>query len=238
LIRFLAMLALGGVLVVLVPGRMQRMADALRFRPVTTVASGLGLALFTPFALAVVAVFVVTIPVVVLGGLLYVAAAYISMAVVGLGLGTILLGRTGRVNRRSTKLVAFALGVSILTAIRLVPIPFADILVSITVAILGLGAIAMGTAGWSGWWTANPEHQVRSLAGGALIGVGVVILGLAAVCIAVVGAVVAIMTASGSAAFAWQVPPARLGLTALLLAAFTVLIAVQTVRALRRSGRQ
>jgi cytoskeletal protein CcmA (bactofilin family) len=238
LIRFLAMLALGGVLVVLVPDRMQRMAEALRFRPVATVVSGLGLALFVPLALAVLAVFVITIPVVVLGGLLYGAAAYVSMAIVGFGLGTFLLGRTGRVNRRSTELGAIALGVSILSAIRLVPIPYADLLVSNAVAIVGLGALAMGATGWSGWWIAHPEQRARSFVGGALIGIGIVILGLAAVCIAVVGAVVAVMTASGSAAFAWQVPPARLGLAALLLAAFTVLIAVQTVRALRRSGRQ
>lgn len=140
--RLLLMLGLGAVLVLLLPRPLVALADGGRGDPVGTALLGVGVALFVPLLLLLFAILVVGLPVALLGAAAYVAVVYASQALVGLALGRAATRLARDDARRGPNLAAMALGVLLLGALRLVPVPAVGVAVAFVVAVWALGIAA------------------------------------------------------------------------------------------------
>lgn len=143
LARLLAALVAGAVVVLLLPRRAVAVADAVRERPFPALLWGLGLLVLVPIVLIILMVTVIGIPIALIGLASYLAALYLSQVFVGLALGRLAINRSrfGGDAGRGINLLAMALGVIVLTLVRLIPI--VDVAVAIVTALLGLGALAL-----------------------------------------------------------------------------------------------
>ena len=145
--RLLLGLGVGVVAIMLLPHPTVGAADRLRRAPLGTALVGVGLALFLPLALVLLAITIVGLPVAIVGTAVYLLALYTSQVVVGLALGRGLL-RFARADRgRGRNLAAMTLGVGLLFGLRLVPVPHAGAVVAALVAVVGLGAVVDGLVG-------------------------------------------------------------------------------------------
>jgi cytoskeletal protein CcmA (bactofilin family) len=235
--RYLAMLAVGTALVLLLPRLATRLADSARYDLPTVAVTGVGVGLFVPLVLGALALFVVTIPLVLALGAFYLAAAYLSMPVVGLALGRTLLGKTAGDRMRAGNIGAVAIGVTVIAGIRATPVPFVDWGVALVTAVLGLGAVACWVVGGPRRVGTNGRHPVASMGFGSALGGLVAALAILAILVAAIGTIASLATLSQSAIFSWQIPPRRLALFALVLAGSAILLAVVGA-ALGRSGRR
>ncbi len=146
--RLLCGLVAGVAVVLLLPRSAPALADALRTEPLAPFLAGLGLAIGVPIAVAVLIVTVVGVPLALIVLALYLAALYLSQVVVGLAIGRFLLPASWDTASRGFNLLAMTLGVILLAALRLVPIPYLGLAVAAFTAVLGLGAIVMGMRRW------------------------------------------------------------------------------------------
>lgn len=142
--RWAALLTAGAVLLLIAPRRVVAVAEAVRATPLTALPVGLGVAVLGPIGLGLLVLTIVALPIVALAGAAYAAALYLSQVVVGLAVGRLLLRLSPARIGRGPNVMAMALGVTLLAALRLAPVPYAGIALPLAIALLGVGAIVLG----------------------------------------------------------------------------------------------
>jgi len=142
IIGFLMALALGIVLIVLAPGRMLAITDAIRHQPWPSLGWGAVLLFATPIAALIVCITVVGVPIGLIGLALYGIAIYIAHIITSLLIGRIIIGTLRRMEGaegRGILIGSLALGLFILTLLTM--IPYASFFIWLAAVLFGFGAI-------------------------------------------------------------------------------------------------
>jgi hypothetical protein len=142
--RLAALIAAGAVVLLLLPRPAVAVADGGRSRPLDALLTGLGLAVFVPIAVLLLSITIIALPVALIISAGYVGGLYLSQVFVGLAVGRLLLRLPAGQAGRGINLVAMAIGVTLLAALRLAPLPHANTVFAVFVALFGLGAVAVG----------------------------------------------------------------------------------------------
>ncbi len=144
-LRLLTALVAGLVVVLLVPRGAVAVAEGARRRPLPSLLIGLAVLVFLPIVLLLLLVTVVGIPIALVGLAVFLVALYLSQVFVGLAIGRLILPRSWADGGRGFNLLAMAMGVLLLGALRFVPVPFFGTGVAVLTAVLGLGAVVVGS---------------------------------------------------------------------------------------------
>jgi cytoskeletal protein CcmA (bactofilin family) len=144
LFRLLCALATGIVLILLIPGAMTAVADGVRTAPAGSFLLGLGLTIGIPILSVILMVTVVGIPLAALLFVAYLGVLYLSQIFVGLALGRLVMPRSWDTHGRGYNLLAMTIGVVVLAALRMAPVPFLGFAVAALTAIFALGAVVLG----------------------------------------------------------------------------------------------
>jgi len=142
IIGFLMALALGIVLIVLAPGRMLAITDAIRHQPWPSLGWGAVLLFATPIAALIVCITIVGVPIGLIGLALYGIGIYISHIITSLLIGRIIIGTLRRMEGaegRGILIGSLALGLFILTLLTM--IPYASFFIWLAAVLFGFGAI-------------------------------------------------------------------------------------------------
>ena len=145
LARLLSMLITGLVVVLVAPVAASAVADGVRRRLPATLIAGVVAMILVPVLATLLIVTLVGIPVSIVAFVLYAIALYLSQVFVGLAIGRTILPRSWRSYGRGYNLLAMVIGVVLIGLLRLIPVPFLDLVVAIVVALLGLGALFTAT---------------------------------------------------------------------------------------------
>ena len=139
--RLLSMLMTGLVVVLVAPVASSAVADGVRRRfPATLIAGVLAIVLVPVIALLLI-VTLIGIPVSIVALVLFAIALYLSQVFVGMAIGRSILPRGWRSYGRGYNVLAMVIGVALIGLLRLIPVPFFDLIVGVVVALLGLGAL-------------------------------------------------------------------------------------------------
>ena len=156
LLRIIWALIAGVVLVVAAP----RLANALggnakRLMPALPL--GLLALIATPLAIVLLMVTVIGFPagLIVLGT--YLVALYLTQVIVGMAIGRFILPNGWNDGSRGFHLLAMAIGVILIGALRFIPLPYVHGLIMLVITVWGLGAVAM--------LLASLNHRGEALAG-------------------------------------------------------------------------
>jgi cytoskeletal protein CcmA (bactofilin family) len=144
-IRLLCALIAGLVVVLITPRAAVAVADGARRRLLPSFFIGLAMLVFLPILLALFLVTVVGAPIALVGFALFFVALYLSQVFVGLAIGRFILPRSWGDTGRGFNLLAMALGVILLAAVRLIPAPYLSGVVALLTGIIGLGAVVVGS---------------------------------------------------------------------------------------------
>lgn len=144
ILRVLFGLVAGAIVILLVPRLSVSIADGVRHAPLMSLIVGLILLILLPVLIIILLVTVIGIPIALLALAFYVAALYLSQVFVGLAIGRFILPNSWGDEGRGYNLFGMVIGVVILGAIRLIPIPYISWIVAAITAVLGLGAIIVG----------------------------------------------------------------------------------------------
>jgi len=136
---FLMAFIAGLVIILLFPRRIASIADAIRTRPGPSAGWGALVLFVTPIAAIIVCVTLIGLPVGLITLALWGIALYLAQIPVGLFIGRLIIGRFRGVEGKAIMVGALALGLLILKLLGL--IPYVGIVISIAVAIFGLGAV-------------------------------------------------------------------------------------------------
>jgi len=136
---FLMALVTGIIIILIVPSRSVSIADLIRSKPWASLGWGAVILFATPVAAIMVCFTVIGIPVGLIALALYAIAIYISQVFVGLFVGRWIIGRFREAESRAIMVGALALGLVILSLLRL--IPYLGFWVGLAVALFGLGAV-------------------------------------------------------------------------------------------------
>jgi len=142
IIGFLMALALGIVLIVLVPGRMLAVTNAIRHQPWPSLGWGAVLLFATPIAALIVCMTIVGVPIGIIGLVLYGIAIYISYIIASLLTGRMIIGTLRRMEgaeNRGILIGSLALGLFILTLLTM--IPYVGFFLGLAAVLFGFGAI-------------------------------------------------------------------------------------------------
>lgn len=140
-LRVLAFLLAGGVLVGLFPGAATAAAVAARNRSAASAGVGLLCAIGVPIGIGVTALSIVGIPLAIIVALLFGIALYLAPVPPAVWLGSLLLEARTPPGRRSGRVAEFAAGGAVLGVLSFVPI--VGLLVRAAVVLVGLGAAAL-----------------------------------------------------------------------------------------------
>jgi hypothetical protein len=138
----LGFLVVGGVVVALLPRFTAAAAEIIPERPFRSALVGLGWFILVPFAIVIVLVTVIGIPLAIVTALLYGIAVYLSTVPFAIWIGRLLLGARNRGGRQGL-LLSFLIGGILVLAVQLVPV--VGSVVTAIAACLGLGAILLRT---------------------------------------------------------------------------------------------
>lgn len=142
MLRLVWSLVLASVLIAIVPRLMYRLAEIGRPMLPQTIWGVVGAVVIPVFAtLAIVSV--LGIPVGALLMILTVIGLYLSQIVVATTLGSYILPRSWRDGSRGVLLLAMVIGMIIIAILRMAPVPFLGIAVTIVVTAWGFGTILM-----------------------------------------------------------------------------------------------
>jgi cytoskeletal protein CcmA (bactofilin family) len=144
LFRLLAALVAGLVVVLVMPRATVSVAESVRRRTGPSILLGLILLFAVPIATIILMVTVIGIPIGLISLATYLILLYLSQVFVGTAIGRWILPRSWGDDGRGFNLLAMALGVILLGALRLVPVPTVDFLIAAVTAMLGLGAVFIG----------------------------------------------------------------------------------------------
>jgi len=138
-IGFLMTLVLGIVIVLLAPRRVKAITESIRTRPWPSLGWGAAILIVTPIAALIVCITVIGLPIGLIALALYTIAIYLTQLFVGLLIGQLIIGAFRRVETRAALVGALALGLAILTLLKL--IPFVGFFIGLATILFGLGAI-------------------------------------------------------------------------------------------------
>ena len=139
-ILFLLMALITGlVIILLAPKRLRSISGAIGKNPWTSLGWGAVILFAIPPAALTVFFTIIGIPLVFITLAIYGIAVYLSQIPVGLFIGSWIIGRFYKVEKKFMMFCALALGLFILSLLRL--IPFLGFFVTVVTILLGLGAI-------------------------------------------------------------------------------------------------
>jgi cytoskeletal protein CcmA (bactofilin family) len=143
IVRLLVGLISGLVLIALFPMAAVRTADQIRRQfPIAAVSGLIGLIAWIGLAL-VLAITIVGIPIALIGTVLLLIVAWLSQVFAGLALGRAVLPGSWHVTSRGYNILAMAIGMIVIAALRSVPVPFISTAVAIISAIVAVGAVIL-----------------------------------------------------------------------------------------------
>lgn len=143
--KLLSMLFTGLIVVLVAPVASSAVADGVRRRFPATIIFGVIALILVPIIAILLLFTVIGIPVSIVGLILYGVALYLSQVFVGLAIGRLILPRGWRSYGRGYNILAMVVGVLLIGLVRLIPIPFLNLVIALIVALLGLGALFTAT---------------------------------------------------------------------------------------------
>lgn len=138
-IGFLMTLLLGIVIVLLAPRRMKAITESIRTRPWASFGWGVIILIFTPIAALIACITIIGLPLGLITLVLYGIALCLTQLFAGLFIGQLITGSSREVASKGALVGALALGLAILSLLRL--IPYLDIIIGLATVLFGLGAI-------------------------------------------------------------------------------------------------
>jgi cytoskeletal protein CcmA (bactofilin family) len=139
IIGFLMTFITGLVIIFLATRRITTMSEALIRYPWYCLGWGAFLLFVTPFAIVILFITVVGVPIGLILTALYAIAIYLTIIPVSLCIGRLIIGREKTENRRGLLLGALAIGLVILILIKLIPV--VGIIIAVATALFGMGTI-------------------------------------------------------------------------------------------------
>jgi hypothetical protein len=136
---FLMNFITGLVIIFLATRKITGMSEALVKYPWYSLGWGAFLLFVTPFAIIILLVIVIGIPLSLILTAAYAIAIYLSVIPVSLCIGRLIIGRQKTENRRGLLLAALAVGLAILTVIKFIPV--FGFIVGVFTALFGMGTI-------------------------------------------------------------------------------------------------
>ena len=127
------------IIILLAPRRLTSIAESIRSRPGASAGWGALILFVTPIAAIIVCITIIGIPMGLIALALWGIAIYLAQIPVGLFIGRWIIGRFRVVESRAIMLGALAIGLAILTLLRL--IPYFGFFVGLAVVLFGLGAV-------------------------------------------------------------------------------------------------
>jgi len=138
-IGFLMALMLGIIIVLLAPRRVKAVTESIRTRPWASLGWGAVILVATPIAALIVCITIIGLPLGLIALALYTIAIYLTQLFVGLLIGQLIIGASRGVETRAALVGALALGLAILSLLRL--IPYLGAVIGVATILFGLGAI-------------------------------------------------------------------------------------------------
>ncbi len=138
-IGFLMTLLLGIVIVLLAPRRMKAITESIRTRPWASFGWGVIILIFTPIAALIACITIIGLPLGLITLVLYGITLCLTQLFAGLFIGQLIIGSSGEVVSKGALVGALALGLAILSLLRL--IPYLDFVIGLATVLFGLGAI-------------------------------------------------------------------------------------------------
>lgn len=138
-VGFLMTFIVGLVIIFLATRTITGMSEALIRYPWHSLGWGAFLLFVTPFAIIILLVTVIGIPIALILTAMYAIAIYLSIIPVSLCIGRLIIGRQRTENRRGLLLAALAVGLVILVIIKLIPV--FGFIVGVLTALFGMGTI-------------------------------------------------------------------------------------------------
>ena len=138
-IGFLMTLVLGIIIVLLAPRRVKAVTESIRTRPWASLGWGAVILVVTPIAALIVCITIIGLPLGLIALALYTIAIYLTRLFVGLLIGQLIIGAFKGVETRAALVGALALGLAILSLLKL--IPFVGFFFGLATILFGLGAI-------------------------------------------------------------------------------------------------
>lgn len=145
LARLLLGLITGLVLVVLMPRPVVAAADAIRTRFLPSLLAGIVGWIIWPILAVLLLAIVVGIPIAVIGTVFLLSLAYLSQVFAGLAIGRLVLPKGWKVSSRGYNILAMALGMILIAALRAVPLPYVSAIIALIVAVIGVGGVLVAT---------------------------------------------------------------------------------------------
>jgi hypothetical protein len=140
-IAFLMTLLAGTVIILLIPQRATAVATCIRRKPWLSLGWGAIILFATPIAAIVTFITVIGVPVGLIGLTLYGIAIYLSQIAIGLFIGYWIIGYFSNVTSRGMLVGALALGLAVLTLLKL--IPYVGFSLWLATALFGIGAMVL-----------------------------------------------------------------------------------------------
>lgn len=138
---FLMILLVGVIIVLLAPRRTALFADSIRKRPWLSLGWGALILFATPIAVIVACITIVGIPLGLIALALYAIAIYLSQIPVALFIGRWIIGRFRGVESRAILVGALALGLAIISLLKL--IPYFGFVIGLATVLFGLGTLVV-----------------------------------------------------------------------------------------------
>jgi cytoskeletal protein CcmA (bactofilin family) len=138
---FVMALVLGIIVIAIIPGPSRKIAATLKRKPLLSLGWGAIILFATPLAALIVFITIIGIPVGIIGLITYGILIYLSQIAVGLFLGYWILGSFTQVESRGSLIGALAIGLAILTLLKL--IPFIGFALWLATTLFGIGAIIL-----------------------------------------------------------------------------------------------
>jgi cytoskeletal protein CcmA (bactofilin family) len=139
IIGFLMALVLGIVIILLAPKRVKAVTESIRTRPWASLGWGALILVATPIAAGIVCITIIGLPLGLITLTLYVIAICLTQLFAGLLIGQLIIGAFRGVETRAALVGSLALGLAILSLLRL--IPYLDFFIGLATVLFGLGAI-------------------------------------------------------------------------------------------------
>src|SRR5665648_309735 len=138
-IGFLMALVLGIIIILLAPRRVKAVTESIRTRPWASLGWGAIILIFTPIAALIVCITIIGLPLGLITLVLYSIAICLTQLFAGLLIGQLIIGSSRGVETKAALVGALALGLAILSLLKL--IPYLDNVIGLATVLFGLGAI-------------------------------------------------------------------------------------------------
>ena len=142
-LRLLCGLVAGLVLVLLLPRGSAAVADAARLAPLSSFLVGLVLVWLLPPLLGLLLITVVGAPIALIGLAVYGCLLYLSQVFVGMAIGRLILPKRWDTIGRGYNLLAMAIGVIALGGLRMIRLPFVNLVIAGLTGVFALGAVVV-----------------------------------------------------------------------------------------------